>query len=131
VRKRLDAARLAAPRSTSPRRDTRSAAGRRPRYAIVAIEGSGNARIFRSLRAFLDPLGDWPFGEPLRPAVLRRFAQQAAGTAADVGLVSIGIDGEEPSENCREVAVGPHDLVELTEVSCAVKASPILTGGLR
>jgi hypothetical protein len=131
VRKRLDAARLAGTEVyVAP-----------PRYRAVrlAIEldtpqvrlQEVHARIFRALRAFLDPLGDWPFGEPLRPAVLRREAQQAAGTAAEIGLVSIGIDGNEPSENCREVEVGPHDLVYLTEVQLRVKPAPMLTGGLR
>jgi len=131
VRKRLDAARLAGTEVyVAP-----------PRYRAVRLEieldtpqvrlQEDQTRIFRRLRAFLDPLGDWPFGEPLRPAVLRREAQQAAGTTAEIGLVSIGIDGDEPSENCREVEVGPHDLVYLTEVRLRVKAAPMLVGGLR
>jgi hypothetical protein len=131
VRKRLDAARLAGTEVyvAAPRyREVRLAIDLdTPSARLEEVE----ALIFRGLRAFLDPLGDWPFGEPLRPAVLRRVAQQAAGTAAEIGLVSIGIDGDAPSESCREVEVGPHDLVELTEVRLRVKAAPVLSGGLR
>jgi hypothetical protein len=80
------------------------------------------------LRRFLDPLlggtngAGWPFGEPLRPSVMLREAQTAAGDEANVTEVAIGIDGNEPDESCREVPIGAHDLVWLQRV--AVEPAP-------
>ena len=119
-----------------------------PRYRAVRLQIDVDApapmlrelesQLFRHLRAFLDPLGGiaspvspWPFGEPLRPSVLRREAQQAAGTSAEIGSVSIGLDGEDPSENCREVAVGPNDLVYLAELRLGIQTAAVTLGGLR
>jgi predicted phage baseplate assembly protein len=94
-------------------------------------------RIEDALRRFLDPLegGDdrkgWPFGDPLRPSVLMREAGPAVEDG-EIDAVAIGIDGGAPSEDCREVAIGPHDLPALADV--AVTFAPDLrarAGGLR
>lgn len=119
-----------------------------PRYRAVRLQIDVDApapmlreletQLFRHLRAFLDPLGGiaspvspWPFGEPLRPSVLRREAQQAAGTSAEIGSVAIGLDGADPGENCREVAVGPNDLVYLAELRLGIQTAAVTLGGLR
>jgi len=69
-----------------------------------------------ALRRYLDPLAGaedgtgWPFGEPLRPSALLRAAQRALGDLADVAAVAIGLDGTEPGEECRDVALRPGEL---------------------
>lgn len=131
VRKRVEAARLvgtevyvAPPRYRAVRLLIDVDA---PAHRLADLE----LRVFRGLRAFLDPLGAWPFGEPLRPSVLRREAQKAAGTGADVGAVAIGIDGNPPDEHCREIEVGPHDLVYLDELRLRLRNATYVVGGLR
>ena len=73
------------------------------------------------MRRFLDPLtgGDqqdgWPFGAPVRPSALLRVAQQAAGHDGDVSRVAIALDAGTAWEDCRDVAIRPHELVTLAE----------------
>ena len=118
-----------------------------PRYRKVRLAvrilgdpvdpAAARARVTETLRRFLDPLegGDdregWPFGDPLRPSVLMREGSSADGDG-DVDSVSIGLDGEAPSENCQEVRIGPHDLPALVDVT--VTFAPDVrarAGGLR
>jgi predicted phage baseplate assembly protein len=81
------------------------------------------SRVTRAVRRYLDPLtgGDqqdgWPFGAPVRPSALLRVTQQAAGHDGDVTRVAIALDQGAVGENCRDVAIGPHELVELAEVA--------------
>ena len=102
---------------------------RAPRYRGVALafqvqgasaDGAALQRqVERHLRRFLDPLvgggqrDGWPFGEPLRPSVMLREAQAAAGSALRVMEAAIGLDGNAPNESCRDVAIGRFDLVWL------------------
>ncbi len=94
-------------------------------------------RITERLQDFLDPLigGDqkdgWPFGEPVRPSVLLREAQQALGTSGEVVAVFIGIDGNPADENCDDVKIGEHDLVTLEQVTVRLQQSAATSGGLR
>ncbi|MFE7132060.1 putative baseplate assembly protein [Streptomyces sp. NPDC057638] len=86
-----------------------------------------------ALRRYLDPLtgGDtgegWPFGEPLRPSALVRAAQRALGDLADVSAVAVGLDGEPPAEDCRDVPLGGARLPALRTVHTRVV--PAVTPG--
>ncbi|XVV15537.1 baseplate J/gp47 family protein [Actinoplanes sp. CA-131856] len=79
-----------------------------------------------ALRRYLDPLagGDdgtgWPFGEALRPSALLRTAQRALGDLADVAAVAIGLDGAEPAEACRDLALRAGDLPTVSDVRTRV-----------
>jgi hypothetical protein len=118
-----------------------------PRYRSVSIVIDITAepvdplplrqRITERLQDFLDPLigGDqkdgWPFGEPVRPSVLLREAQQALGTSGEVVAVYIGIDDNPADENCDDVKIGEHDLVTLEQVTVRLQQSASASGGLR
>lgn len=118
-----------------------------PRYRdvklLVRIAGDPDdpaaprAAVVAALTRFLDPLvgGDdrngWPFGDPLRPSVMMREAL-AALDDGEVVAVSIGLDGVEPSEDCAETAIGPHDLPALVSVQVRFETDRTArTGGLR
>lgn len=94
-------------------------------------------RIRIALQIFLDPLRGgtqkqgWPFGEPLRPSVLLSEAQRAAGLDASILWVSIGLDCNEPSENCKDVEIEPHQLVVLRDVVVRLEPEASSQGGLR
>ena len=94
-------------------------------------------RIATALRRFLDPLegGDdgqgWPFGDPVRPSVMMREAMGAL-REGEVDAVAIGLDGAAPSEDCKEVRIGPHDLPVLADVTVSFAADTrARPGGLR
>lgn len=99
----------------------------------AALRGLAHER----LRRFLDPLegGDdgtgWPFGEPVRASVMLREVQAAVGKQVRVALVAIGLDGDEPLEACGALAIGPHELVWLEELSLQLDRSVAAAGGLR
>jgi len=113
---------------------------REPRYraAPLRVEVTGaprdpaavRAKVRRALRQYLDPLvgGDdatgWPFGAPLRPSALLRVAQQAAGHDGQVASVAIALDDGATWEDCRDVAIGPHDLVKLEPGDITVRFGP-------
>jgi hypothetical protein len=121
-----------------------------PRYRTVRLAvrvlgdpvdpAAARLRIDAALRRFLDPLegGDdrkggkgWPFGDPIRPSVLMRESGPAVEDG-QIDSVAIGLDGAAPSEDCLEVAIGPHDLPALADV--AVRFEPdhrSRPGGLR
>jgi hypothetical protein len=91
-----------------------------------------------ALRQYLDPLagGDdgtgWPFGAPLRPSALLRVAQQVVGHDGEVASVAVALDGAATWEDCRDTAIGPHDLVELEPGDITVRFGPgsgTATGG--
>jgi len=93
------------------------------------------ARVAGELARFLDPLaggsGDgWPFGEPVRPSALVRRAQQAVGREGEVLAVAIGLDGQEPGQSCRDVAIGPFDLVYLERIRVRWERAGAAAGGL-
>jgi predicted phage baseplate assembly protein len=137
VRSRLDAARLV----------TTEVFVAAPRYRAVSLSVRAEAdppdpaalerRLADRLRTFLDPLtggadGDgWPFGEPLRPSALLREAQEVLDRDGEVSRVAIGLDGEEPSEDCRDVAIGGHDLVYLADLRLDLRRGAPRRGGLR
>jgi len=86
---------------------------------------------------FLDPLlgGDegsgWTFGEPVHASVMLREVQAAVGKEARVEQVAIGVDDDEPSESCRAVAIGAHELVWLKDVAVQLDRNVAAVGGLR
>lgn len=137
VRARLEAARLLASEVFV----------RAPRYRAVALrvtlesDPADAVALERAVRAqleqFLDPLvgGDghdgWPFGEPLRPAVLLREVQRALGDSGIASEVAIGLDGAAPTESCLNVPVGPHALVWLARLTLQLRRSACAGGGLR
>jgi hypothetical protein len=112
---------------------------REPRYrtAQLRVQVTGvprdpaatRAKAQLALRQYLDPLagGDdgtgWPFGEPLRPSALLRVAQQAIGHDGQVADVAIALDDSASWEDCRDVPIGPHDLVELAPGGVTVQFS--------
>jgi hypothetical protein len=93
--------------------------------------------IVTGLQTFLNPLtgGDdktgWPFGDAVSPSALLRQAQDAAGDGIAVVSVAIGIDGAPPTQTCVDVAIGPDDLVTLTNVEVGLSAGPAFSGGLQ
>jgi hypothetical protein len=93
--------------------------------------------IEEDLRGYLDPLvgGDdregWPFGGPLRPSALLRRAQTVAGAGTEIASVAVGLDGASPDQDCRDVAIGPHDLVVLERVRLRGDVPADTRGGLR
>lgn len=123
---------------------------RKPRYraARLQVEVTGTprdpaavrAKVQRALRQYLDPLagGDdgtgWPFGAPLRPSALLRAAQGAAGHDGEVSSVAVALDASTSWENCRDVAIGPHELVAVevrdVQVRFVSGSGATSTGGL-
>lgn len=115
------------------------------RVVSLAVEARGNPdnptalskRIRLGLQNFLDALRGgsqkkgWPFGGPLRPSVLLNEAQRAAGDGTSITSVAIGLDGKEPSENCKDVEIKPHQLVLLQSVVVRLQSDVALQGGLR
>jgi predicted phage baseplate assembly protein len=123
---------------------------REPRYrrARLQVEVTGTprdpaaarAKVQRALRQYLDPLagGDdgngWPFGAPLRPSALVRSAQGAAGHDGEVSSVAVALDAATSWENCRDVAIRPHELVAVKVSDVRVRfgagSGAASTGGL-
>jgi predicted phage baseplate assembly protein len=123
---------------------------RAPRYraARLQVELTGTPRnpaavrsnVQRALRQYLDPLtgGDdgngWPFGAPLRPSALVREAQGAAGHDGEVSSVAVALDDAASWEDCRDVAIRPHELVmvkvEDVQVRFSSGSGAASTGGL-
>jgi hypothetical protein len=117
---------------------------RGPRYRrmSLAVEVSGEAagarwprdRLRDALTRYLDPLAGgeqglgWPFGAPLRPSDLLGRAQAALGDAVVVRSVAIGLDGEEPTEDCDDIALPAHDLVVLDRLDVRVTPEAALEG---
>jgi predicted phage baseplate assembly protein len=94
--------------------------------------------IITSLHNFLDPLTGaadgkgWPFGDPLRPSALLRLAQAVLGSAGDMQSVSVVIDSANAqAELCKDVAIRPHELVNLMHVDLVTNRRPVQSGGLR
>jgi hypothetical protein len=93
-------------------------------------------RLLDGLRRYLDPLGGgeagdgWPFGEPVRPSELLGVAQELAGRAAVIETVAVGLDGAALAEDCLDVAIGPHELVVLHDLSLAAAPAGREEGGL-
>ncbi|MGH9722857.1 MAG: hypothetical protein ACRD8O_21825 [Bryobacteraceae bacterium] len=118
-----------------------------PRYRAVSLRIELDAdpldprelrgMLWRRMRRYLDPLtgGDdgngWPFGEPLRPSVLRREAQRGVGTQGEVSTVAIGLDGAPATESCSDVSIGAHELVYLDQIDVRLRRLPSAQGGLR
>lgn len=104
--------------------------------AADPIDAAGlEARVSGSLARYLDPLAGgggegWPFGDPVRPSALVRRAQQAVGREGEVLAVAIGLDGQEPGEDCRDVAIGPFELVYLERIRVRWERSAAAAGGL-
>ena len=112
---------------------------REPRYRTAQLRvqvtgaprdpAAARAKAQVALRQYLDPLagGDdgtgWPFGAPLRPSALLRVAQQAVGHDGQVADVAIALDDSASWEDCRDVPIGPHDLVELEPGDVTVQFS--------
>lgn len=137
ARARLEAARLVAGEAF-----VRGALYREVSLAVVVSGDPVDANAMRRrltshMQTFLDPLrgGDkrsgWPFGEPLRPSVMLREAQAAVGEDGEVTSVAIGLDGEAPAESCVDVAIKPHELVTLGELTVRLRRSAAGGGGLR
>jgi predicted phage baseplate assembly protein len=119
-----------------------------PRYRAVrleidaAVEEADQATLERTmarrLRAWMDPLGgrrgnaqsSWRFGAPVRPSAVRQRAQTVLGNDGEILAVRVGLDGEIPTEPCRDIPIGPNDLVYLEALSLHLLPGP-RAGGLR
>ena len=90
-----------------------------------------------ALERFLDPLTGgndgtgWPFGAPIRPAVMLREVQAALGPRVRVDRVAIGLDGDAPDESCRAVEIGADDLVWLQDIALTIERTSVASRGLR
>ncbi len=103
----------------------------------------------------------WPFGEPLRPSAILAQAQQAIGNQGSVTDVRINLLDSQPAtnklencdpcssdnsvpcietpvnrqqengENCRDVLIGAHDLVELRQLDVKFSPPRDIPGGLQ
>ncbi|MBG0562861.1 putative baseplate assembly protein [Actinoplanes aureus] len=107
-----------------------------PRYRTVRLRvdlrgrpadpSTVRAALRLALRRYLDPIagGDdgtgWPFGAPLRPTALVRVAQAAAGDAAEVVAVAVGLDGAEPADDCTDTELRDGDLPALDHTALRV-----------
>jgi hypothetical protein len=98
----------------------------------LALEAS----IRSALTSFIDPLeggsngSGWPFGEPPRVSAVMRQAEAAAGTGITVSNVSIALEGT-AAEVCRDVVIGPNDLVWLHQMTLRLDSTVATSGGLR
>jgi len=98
------------------------------------------ARVQRALRQYVDPLagGDdgngWPFGAPLRPSALLRKAQETVGHDGEVSSVAVTLDAGATWEDCRDVAIRPHELIAVApgdiQVRFASGSGAVSAGGL-
>lgn len=137
VRARLDAARLVTTELFVSAPSYRAIGLRAVLQGDVHDPAHLRHSIHERLQRFLDPLvgggeGDgWPFGEPVRASVMLREMQAAVGRQARVLEVAIGIDGGEPAESCRAVAIGPHELVWLQRLDLRFQRDAAAVEGLR
>ncbi len=104
---------------------------------IVLVETALSAAIENHLRRHLDALvggdlGDgWEFGGPLRPTALLHQVQQVLGNGVAVARVAIALDEPAEFEDCRDVAIGEHELVYLAGLTTRFDRAPVAQGGLR
>ncbi len=135
VRRQLDRARLVTAEVF--------VAGARYRAVSLAVRLAGSFadpaalehRLAGALGRFLDPLAGgeagvgWPFGESLRPSALLRRAERALAREGEVLSVAVGLDGETPHEECRDLPIGAYELVYLAELTLRFEPSTA-AGGL-
>ncbi|MEX3788814.1 hypothetical protein [Paraburkholderia sp. BR14374] len=115
----------------------------RPVWVSVIIASDGalptdfHEQVRRGLQTFLDPLVGgadglgWPFGDPLRPSALLQVAQDILGPAGDVLSVAISLDAMDTTENCKDVKIESHELVQLRRVDLHTQRRTSSNGGLR
>lgn len=115
------------------------------RAVFVAVEMQGvvldetglSAAIGALLTRHLDALvggdtgGGWPFGDPLRPTALMHQVQTLLPGAVAVTRVAIALDEPASFEDCRDLAIRPHELVFLAGLSTRFERAPLAQGGLR
>ena len=94
--------------------------------------------LYQALQKYFDPLiggdeGDgWPFGGPIRPSTLLQIAKTTIGSAGTVNSVTITLDGDTAhAQGCKDVPIGPTDLVVLKQVDVTFQSPPAGQGGLR
>lgn len=109
----------------------------------VADQSTLRTGVERAIRTILDPLvggstgNGWPFGEPLRPSAIIRAARQALDDQGEVVSAAIRLmdqPGDElkpDGEDCFDVEIGPHDVVEVKQIKIRIRASLRSEGGLR
>lgn len=131
IRERLDSARMLTTRVFV----------RRPRFRPVAllievVSTIGDpaelaAQLRPVLSDFLHPAiggqdgAGWPFGGALRPSELLRVADAALGPGPRVERVAIRLnDSADGQEDCTELAIGPAELVQLTQLVVRVRREP-------
>lgn len=118
-------------------------AGYRAVRLVVELQGvlTGRreleTRLTLSLVRYLDPLvgGErglgWPFGEPLRPSGLMKQIRRQVEAGIAITRVAIALDGQTEFEDCKDVAIQPHELVYLQAVTFKLDRTPASQGGLR
>jgi hypothetical protein len=102
-----------------------------------ATDATLRRRIEQALTRYLDPLtgGDdgrgWPFGNPLRPSEIAGRVERVLGEEAVLEYVLLRLDGDGPSSDCADIAIGPHELVWLESLAVEWRADSGKRGGLR
>jgi hypothetical protein len=93
------------------------------------------ARITEALLKYLDPLeggseqDGWPFGGPVRPSALVGVVRAVLGPEAEVGDLSVALDGGAPND-CVDQIIGARELVYLGEVHASWAAALPAGAGL-
>jgi predicted phage baseplate assembly protein len=120
---------------------------RAPKYRRVSVKlrlagdpaADTNLRphIQRELTRYLDPLtggeegSGWPFGNPLRPSEIAGRVVRVVGEHATLEYLALQLDGDGPSSDCTDIAIGPHELVWLESLAVEWRPDSGKRGGLR
>ena len=106
--------------------------------AALSVQNGLKPGLNQAFQSYFDPLigGDggngWPFGGPIRPSTLLRIAKTTIGPAGTVNSVTITLDGDTAhAQGCKDVPIGPTDLVQLTQVDITFQSPPAGQGGLQ
>ena len=106
--------------------------------AAPTVQNGLKPGLNQAFQSYFDPLiggdgGDgWPFGGPIRPSTLLQIAKTTIGSAGTVNSVTITLDGDTAdAQGCKDVPIGPTDLVMLTQVNITFQAPPAGQGGLQ
>jgi hypothetical protein len=106
--------------------------------AAPSVQSGLKPGLNQAFQTYFDPLiggdsGDgWPFGGPIRPSTLLQIARTTIGPAGTVNSVTITLDGDTAdAQGCKDVPIGPTDLVTLTQVDITFKSPPAGQGGLQ
>jgi hypothetical protein len=106
--------------------------------AAPSVQNGLKPGLDQAFQTYFDPLigGDssngWPFGAPIRPSTLLQIAKTTIAAAGTVNSVTITLDGDTANaQGCKDVPIGPTDLVRLMQVDLTFQSPPAGQGGLQ